>query len=80
MQFTDLLAQGSFGGGFGAGFGAGFAVGIGAGSGGGAASAKKNFTRRLTAAIEAGELSVVDKNGATMTADSVFEMLEKQLR
>ena len=83
MQFADLLAQGSFGGGFGAGMGAGFGAGIGVGIGlfgGGAARAKKDVKRRLTAAIETGELSVVDKNGATMTADSVFEVLEREFK
>ena len=85
MQFADLLAQGSFGGGFGAGMGAGFGAGIGVGivlfgGGGGAARAKKDVKRRLTAAIETGELSIVDKNGATMTADSVFEVLEKEFK
>ncbi len=83
MQFADLLAQGSFGGGFGAGMGAGVGAGIAVGMvlfGGSGGAAKKDVKRRLTAAIETGELSVVDKNGATMTADTVFEVLEKEFK
>ena len=63
----------------GAGVGAGIAVGIVLFGGSGGA-AREDVKRRLTAAIETGELSVVDKNGATMTADSVFEVLEREFK
>ena len=77
LNTAALLAQGSFGGGFGGGFGAGIGVGIVLFAGSGSA-AKEDVKRRLTAAIETGELSVVDKNGATMTADSIFELLQEK--
>lgn len=59
--------------------GVGIAVGIVLFGGSGSA-AKKDVKRRLTAAIETGELSVIDKNGATMTPDSVFEVLEREFK
>lgn len=77
MQFAELIAQGSFGGGFGAGIGAGIAIGIGAGSGAGSGSARKKFERRLNEAIEAGEISVVDKGGQSMTAESILRLLQE---
>ena len=61
----------------GAGVGSGLALGIVLFGGSGGA-AREDVKRRLTAAIETGELSVVDKNGATMTADSIFELLQEK--
>lgn len=74
--FPDLIAQGSFGGGFGAGIGAGIAIGVGAGSG----NAKKKLERQLTAAMEAGEISVVDKAGQSMTAASILRLLQEHFK
>ena len=76
MRFADLMAQGSFGAGFGAGIGAGIAVGVGAGS----ETAKKKFGRQLTAAIEAGEISVVNKDGEPMTAESILRLIQEQFK
>jgi len=79
LQLATLLAQGSFGGGFGAGFGGGLAAGIGAGMvifGG----AENKFQRQLTAAIEAGEISIVDKNGESVTVESLLKLLQEQFK
>ena len=80
MQFAELIAQGSFGGGFGAGIGAGISIGIGAGSGAGSGGAKKKLERQLTAAMEAGEISVVDKDGQSMTAESILRLLQEKFK
>ena len=80
MRIADLLAQGSFGGGFGAGIGAGIAIGVGAGSGAGSGNAKKKLERQLTAAMEAGEISVVNKDGQSMTAESILRLLQEQFK
>jgi hypothetical protein len=58
------------------GFATGFAVGAGVGSGG----ARKKLQRRLTAAIEAGEISLADRNGEAVTAESLLKLLREQFR
>ena len=79
LQLATLLAQGSFGGGFGAGIGAGFGGGFAAGMVifGGAAG---KFQRQLTAAIEGGEISIVDKNGESVTVESLLKLLQEQFK
>ena len=82
LQNLAILAEGSFGSGFGVGFGSGFAAGIGAGmaagSGSGTGNATTKLKRQLASAIEAGEISVVNKDGATMTVDSFFQVLQEK--
>ena len=62
----------SFGAGFGAGIGAGFAIFSG--------DAGKKFQRQLAAAIEAGEVSVVGKNGEPVTVESLLKLLNEQFK
>ena len=78
QQLAIGLAQESGGGGFGAGMGAGIGVGIAIGAGAFSGSGhfkKKNFQNQLAAAIEAGEISILDKNGKSITAEALFNLL-----
>ena len=82
MNYLAVLADGSFGSGFGIGFGSGFAAGIGTGmavgSGSGQSTAIEKLKRQLASAIEAGEISVADKEGGVMTADSLLSLLQQK--
>ena len=70
-QLAPVLAEGSFGAGIGVGIGIGLGLGVAISSGG-------INPKTLKAAIEVGEISVVDKNGESMTTESIMELLKKQ--
>ncbi len=77
LEWFPLLADGSFAGGLGAGIGAGIAAGIGAGIASGSGAARKKVQRQLEKAIEDGEISIRDKDGTALTAESLFERLHQ---
>ncbi len=75
---VTILAQEGGGGGFGAGMGAGIGVGIAIGAGAFSGSGyfkKKKFQNQLAAAIETGEISILDKNGKSITSETLFNLL-----
>lgn len=79
LQLATVLAQASGGGGFGAGMGAGIGVGIAIGAGafsGGGHLKKKKLQNKLATAIEVGEISILDKNGESVTAEALFKLLK----
>lgn len=41
---------------------------------------RKKLQRQLTAAIKAGEVSVVDKDGKSVTAESLLNLLQEQFK
>ena len=65
----------SFGTGIGVGISTGLVTGLLFGAAAGAASVSKKIRQKLTASIEAGDISVVDKNGQPMTAESIADFL-----
>lgn len=75
-QLAMILAQASGGGGFGAGMGAGIgagiAIGMGASFGGSGHLKKRKLQNQVAAAIEAGEISILDQNGESVTAEALF--------
>ena len=79
QQLAIGLAQesggGGFGAGMGAGIGAGIAIGMGASFGGSGRLKKKKLQNQLAAAIETGEISILDKNGKSVTAEALFKLL-----
>ena len=66
LQLATVLAEGSYGAGMGAGIGIGLVIGMGAFGGGGHLK-KKKLQNQLAAAIETGEISILDKNGKSVT-------------
>ncbi len=76
LQLAMILAQASGGGGFGAGMGAGIgagiAIGMGASFGGSGHLKKRKLQNQVAAAIEAGEISILDQNGESVTAEALF--------
>lgn len=68
----------SFGTGIGVGISTGLVTGLLFGAAAGAASVSKQICRKLTASIETGDISVVDKNGQSMTAESITQLLTKK--
>ena len=64
------------------GFGVGLCAGMGAGNGSGPRSARKKIKRQLYAAIESGEIPVLNKNGEGMswyTTKSVINLFEHKV-
>lgn len=84
LHLATLIAQGDFGSGFGAGMGAGMGtgvcIGMGAFSGMWTNAARKKLQRQITAAIEAGEISIVDRNGESVTAESLLKLLQERFK
>ncbi len=76
LQLAVALAQESggagFGAGMGAGIGAGIAIGMGASFGGSGHLKKRKLQNEVAAAIEAGEISILDQNGESVTAEALF--------
>ena len=57
------------------GFGVGLCAGMGAGNGSGPRSARKKIKRQLNAVIESGEIPVLNKNGESMSAEMIIDLL-----
>ena len=58
------------------GFGVGLCAGMGAGNGSGPRSARKKIKRQLNAVIESGEIPVLNKNGESMSAEMIIDLLQ----
>ena len=58
------------------GFGVGLCADMGAGNGSGPRSAHKKIKRQLNATIESGELPVLNKNGESMSAETIIDLLQ----
>ena len=58
------------------GFGVGLCAGMGAGNGSGPRFAHKKIKRQLNATIESGELPVLNKNGESMSAETIIDLLQ----
>ena len=58
------------------GFGIGLCAGMGAGNGSGQHSARKKIKRQLNVAIESGEIPVLNKNGESMSAEMIIDLLQ----
>ena len=58
------------------GFGVGLCAGMGAGNGSDPRSAHKKIKRQLNATIESGELPVLNKNGESMSAETIIDLLQ----
>ena len=78
LQIGVILAQQSFGSGIAVGFGSGLATGIGVGMGSGQISVRKKIERQLRAAVESGEISIVDKEGQPITPESLLVLLKEK--
>ena len=77
-QHLILLAETSFGTGVAVGISAGLVTGILFGAAAGAASVGKKVRQKLTAAIESGDISAVDRDGKPMTASAISEWLNEK--
>lgn len=75
-QISLILAAG-FGTGIGVGISTGLVTGLLFGAAAGAASVSKKYRQNLTNSIETGDISVADKDGQPMTAESITELLNK---
>ena len=58
------------------GFGVGLCAGMGAGKGSRPRSARKKIKRWLNTAIESGEIPVLNKNGVSMSAEMIIDLLQ----
>ena len=76
-QLPFVLAAG-FGTGVGVGISTGLVTGLLFGAAAGASFASKKMRRQLTAAIESGSVSVVDRDGKPISGDSVAELLNEK--
>lgn len=73
-----LLAHGGLGTGIAIGLSSGLVTGLLFGAAAGAAFASKKIGRQLTATIESGEISVVDKNAHQLTSESICALLNER--
>lgn len=73
-----IFAVANSGAGLGAGIGIGMPLGIPIGSALGSKNARKRITHSISAAIKAGDISIADKNGRPMTAESLFTLLQER--
>ena len=85
-RLAPLLAEAGIGAGIGIGIGIGLSIGIGSGMGlgrtqgmrAGAGGAMEKVKQQLTAAISSGEISIVGKDGESMTSESLLQLLEEK--
>ena len=76
-QLPFVLAA-SFGTGVGVGISTGLVTGLLFGAAAGASFASKKIRRQVAAAIGAGDISVVGKNGQPMNCESIFGVLNEK--